>query len=329
MTKAGISQSDVEVDALVLDLRPLVDDGEDEEAEDEDRRCRAGSPGARACCAAAACRPAPRPRRCGAEVAGCAPHRRRTLVMPRSVTSPFECVCAPKRRSQPAEGDNGRMGEFELLARMRERLPAGGPRMRLGSGDDAAMTVPGGATATSVDALVDGVHFRRERATPAPDRPQGAGHGALRPGGDGCGAGRGLRRPRAPARPRARTSASSCSTAWSPSPAATGTDARRRRRHPGRRALPRVTVVGHAPRAGGLRQPRRRPTRRRLVLTGELGGAAAGLPCSRPSAAPTLTFAFRTGGSNAQPAMRCARASSSPRPGSRRGGRSPLPGRRR
>ncbi len=28
---------DVEVDALVLDLRPLVDDGEDEEAEDDDR----------------------------------------------------------------------------------------------------------------------------------------------------------------------------------------------------------------------------------------------------------------------------------------------------
>jgi thiamine-monophosphate kinase len=53
------------------------------------------------------------------------------------------------------------MGEFELLARLRERLPAPGPRVRLGSGDDAAVSVPGGATATSVDALVDGVHFRR------------------------------------------------------------------------------------------------------------------------------------------------------------------------
>jgi thiamine-monophosphate kinase len=58
------------------------------------------------------------------------------------------------------------MGEFELLARLRERLPAPGPRVRLGSGDDAAVTVPGGATATSVDALVDGVHFRREAASP-------------------------------------------------------------------------------------------------------------------------------------------------------------------
>ncbi len=59
------------------------------------------------------------------------------------------------------------MGEFELLARIRERLPAEGPRIRLGSGDDAAITVPEGATATSVDALVDGVHFRRDQATPA------------------------------------------------------------------------------------------------------------------------------------------------------------------
>lgn len=58
------------------------------------------------------------------------------------------------------------MGEFELLAKLRERLPAAGPRVRLGSGDDAAVTVPGGATATSVDAIVDGVHFRRERAEP-------------------------------------------------------------------------------------------------------------------------------------------------------------------
>jgi thiamine-monophosphate kinase len=53
------------------------------------------------------------------------------------------------------------MGEFELLERIREKLPRTGPRLRLGSGDDAAIVVPGGATATSVDALVDGVHFRR------------------------------------------------------------------------------------------------------------------------------------------------------------------------
>jgi thiamine-monophosphate kinase len=66
------------------------------------------------------------------------------------------------------------MGEFELLARIRERLPAAGPRVRLGSGDDAAIVVPGGATATSVDALVDGVHFRREWSS-----PKQIGHKAL------------------------------------------------------------------------------------------------------------------------------------------------------
>ncbi len=66
------------------------------------------------------------------------------------------------------------MGEFELLAKLRERLPAAGARVRLGSGDDAAVTVPGGATATSVDAVVDGVHFRRDQAT-----PEEIGHKAL------------------------------------------------------------------------------------------------------------------------------------------------------
>lgn len=57
------------------------------------------------------------------------------------------------------------MGEFELLARIRERLPAEGSRIRLGSGDDAAVTVPGAATSTSVDALVEGVHFSRGTAS--------------------------------------------------------------------------------------------------------------------------------------------------------------------
>jgi thiamine-monophosphate kinase len=57
------------------------------------------------------------------------------------------------------------MGEFELLARVRERLPPNGARVHLGTGDDAAITVPGGATATSVDALIEGVHFRRGQAS--------------------------------------------------------------------------------------------------------------------------------------------------------------------
>ncbi len=55
--------------------------------------------------------------------------------------------------------------EFELIAAIRERIalagaPAGSAALLLGSGDDAAITVREGASVTSVDALVEGVHFR-------------------------------------------------------------------------------------------------------------------------------------------------------------------------
>jgi thiamine-monophosphate kinase len=53
------------------------------------------------------------------------------------------------------------VGEFDLIAALRARLPATGPGVLLGVGDDAAVTAPEGVTATSVDALVEGVHFRR------------------------------------------------------------------------------------------------------------------------------------------------------------------------
>lgn len=66
------------------------------------------------------------------------------------------------------------MGEFDLLARLRERLPAPGPEVVLGSGDDAAVTLPPGATATSIDSLVEGIHFRRSTASLA-----SIGHKAL------------------------------------------------------------------------------------------------------------------------------------------------------
>ncbi len=56
-------------------------------------------------------------------------------------------------------------GEFDLIARLRavvEARQAPSGHVRIGSGDDAAVTVPSGATATSVDALVEGVHFTRD-----------------------------------------------------------------------------------------------------------------------------------------------------------------------
>jgi thiamine-monophosphate kinase len=50
--------------------------------------------------------------------------------------------------------------EFELIAAINERLPADGERIRVPSGDDAAVVEAGTASAISVDAVVDGVHFR-------------------------------------------------------------------------------------------------------------------------------------------------------------------------
>jgi thiamine-monophosphate kinase len=61
--------------------------------------------------------------------------------------------------------DNLPVGEFDLLARLRERLSPAEPPLLVGVGDDAAVSVPAGATATSVDAIVEGVHFRRRDAS--------------------------------------------------------------------------------------------------------------------------------------------------------------------
>lgn len=50
--------------------------------------------------------------------------------------------------------------EFDLIAKLVERMPAPGPRVRIASGDDAAVVDPGGrATATTIDTIVEGVHF--------------------------------------------------------------------------------------------------------------------------------------------------------------------------
>lgn len=64
-------------------------------------------------------------------------------------------------------------GEFDLIARLIEVVEEArrgaasggdspGATVLVGSGDDAAVTAPLGVTVTSVDALVEGVHFRRD-----------------------------------------------------------------------------------------------------------------------------------------------------------------------
>jgi thiamine-monophosphate kinase len=66
------------------------------------------------------------------------------------------------------------IGEFDLIARVVKLVEGsrrgdsgggGSAEILVASGDDAAVTAPRGVTATSVDALVEGIHFRRETAS--------------------------------------------------------------------------------------------------------------------------------------------------------------------
>jgi thiamine-monophosphate kinase len=58
------------------------------------------------------------------------------------------------------------LGEFGLIAAIRDRLGAVDPRVVRGSGDDAAVVRAGAYAVTSIDTMVDGVHFRLGQATP-------------------------------------------------------------------------------------------------------------------------------------------------------------------
>ena len=57
------------------------------------------------------------------------------------------------------------INEFELIDRLRSKAGTSA-RLLEGIGDDAAVTASDGFTVTSVDAAVDGVHFRRQWSTP-------------------------------------------------------------------------------------------------------------------------------------------------------------------
>jgi thiamine-monophosphate kinase len=168
------------------------------------------------------------------------------------------------------------MGEFELLARIRERLPASGPRTHLGSGDDAAITLPDGATATSVDAVVDGVHFRRAAASPAQ-----IGHKALATAlsdlaAMGAEAGEAYVVLGLPP----DLGEEECLELLDGMVALahqTGTDLAGGDLTRSDQLFLAITVVGHAPSPDAFVSRRGAQPGDALVLTGEIGGAAAGL----------------------------------------------------
>jgi thiamine-monophosphate kinase len=67
------------------------------------------------------------------------------------------------------------LDEFDLIAAMRERFDPPPPRVLVASGDDAAVVRARALSVTSIDAMVDGVHFRLGTTASAAD----AGHRAL------------------------------------------------------------------------------------------------------------------------------------------------------
>lgn len=60
------------------------------------------------------------------------------------------------------DGDTvGKLGEFGVIGRITKGLPLA-PAVSVGPGDDAAVFLVNGSSVTSVDMLVEGVHFRRD-----------------------------------------------------------------------------------------------------------------------------------------------------------------------
>lgn len=59
------------------------------------------------------------------------------------------------------------MGELDLIEAFRSLITARGDRIERGSGDDAAVVRAGDRAVTSIDAVVEGVHFERATHSPA------------------------------------------------------------------------------------------------------------------------------------------------------------------
>jgi thiamine-monophosphate kinase len=168
------------------------------------------------------------------------------------------------------------LGEFDLIAALRARLPGNGPRVLLGVGDDAAVTAPEGVTATSVDALVEGVHFRR-RTTPL----EAIGRKALAAGlsdlaAMGAAPGEayivlGVPPDLDEAGCLELLDGAGAVAAWTGTVLAGGDISR------SETLFVALTVVGHAGSAEDLVSRRGAASGDAVAVTGELGGAAAGL----------------------------------------------------
>ena len=194
-------------------------------------------------------------------------------------------------------------GEFRLIARLRERLSrvarpaAAGVDLHVGIGDDAAVTAAEGVTVTSAEALVEGVHFRRDTAPPT-----SIGHKALAVAlsdlaAMGASAGEAYIALGIPE----DLDEAACielydglaAVAASTGTAVLGGDVTR-----APALVIAVTVVGHARSADAVVGRDGASPEQALAVTGELGGAAAGLlllerAVRTPSLEPELSAALR------------------------------------